>query len=96
VDTVRNLMAPQNAPKIHHLLPLLADAVSEDLLQLLTAVLGPKRRYAAAQQLGRFLIRADIGRFHEYEPSVTQINRLADELKFGPKFKLTSINARKP
>jgi hypothetical protein len=32
VDTVRNLMAPENT-----------DAVSEDLLQLLTVVLGPER-----------------------------------------------------
>jgi hypothetical protein len=28
--------------------------------------------------------------------SVAQVNRLVDELKFGRKFKLTSINAGKP
>jgi hypothetical protein len=53
-------MAPQNAPKIHHLLPLLADGVSEDLLQLLTAVLGPKRHFTATQHFGRFQTEADI------------------------------------
>jgi hypothetical protein len=60
VDTVRNLMAPQNAPKIHHLLPLLADAVSEDLLQLLTAVLGPSPTFRLAIAMSAIGGRSDI------------------------------------
>jgi hypothetical protein len=45
---------------------------------------------------GRFLIDRTSAGLTSTQPSVAQINRLADELKFGPKFKLTSINARKP
>jgi hypothetical protein len=51
VDTVRNLMAPENT-----------DAVSEDLLQLLTVVLGPSRHLMRRSNSVALRCKAEVAR----------------------------------
>ena len=76
MDTVRNLMAPQNAPKIYHFLPLLADAVSEDLLQLLTVVLGPEPTSRDIRYLVAIGGIADVSSGHSKCRRLTLLDRL--------------------